>query len=111
MFLRVISGKLKPGTWVEFEQAYEKATEDAGPVEGLCGRWLTRDLEDPDSGTTISLWTSEEAMRDYEASSLLKTKIQSKLDPFFTGQYRVSRSVVRRAEGDPAPEEWVGTDN
>jgi heme-degrading monooxygenase HmoA len=111
MFLRVISGKLRPGTWVEFERAYQSATSEAGAIEGLCGRWLTRDLDDPDSGTTISLWTSPEAMRTYEASDALKNIIQPKLTPYFTGQYRTSRSEVRRAEGDPSPQEWVGGDN
>jgi heme-degrading monooxygenase HmoA len=110
MFLRVIAGKLKPGTWEDYERAYVEATQGAGPIEGLCGRWLTRDLDDPDSGTTISLWASEAAMRAYESGDVLKNRIQPKLAPFFTGQYRTSRSAVRRAEGDPSPIEWVGGD-
>ncbi len=111
MLLRVISGRLKAGTWEDFERAYLSAMEDAGAVEGLCGRWLTRDLDDPDAGTTISLWSTAEAMKKYEASDLLKNKIQPRLTPFFTGDYRTSRSAVRHAEGDPAPAEWVGGDN
>ncbi len=111
MFLRVISGRLKAGTWVEFERAYLGAMSDAGSIEGLCGRWLTRDLDDPDAGVTISLWVSIEAMRKYEASDVLKNKIQPRLTPFFTGDYRTSRSAVRFAEGDPSPQEWVGGDN
>ncbi len=111
MILRVISGRLKPGSWSDYERAYREATHAAGPVKGLCGRWLTHDLDDPDAGTTISLWTDEKAMRAYEASDLLKNVIQAKLTPFFTGEYRTSRSQVRFAEGDPSPSEWVGSDN
>lgn len=111
MYLRVIRGKLKPGTWEDFEKSYLAVMEEVGPVEGLCGRWLTRDLDDPDSGTTISLWASAEAMQAYEASDLLKTRINPRLAPYFSGQYQTARSHVRFAQGDPAPEEWVGTDN
>lgn len=111
MFLRVIQGRLKPGTWDAFEKAYLEATAKAGSVPGLCGRWLTRDIDNPDSGTTISLWASEEALAAYEASDALKNTIQPKLTPFFSGDYRTSRSTVRYAEGDPSPQEWVGGDN
>ena len=111
MFLRVIRGKLKSGKWDEYERAYLAAVEAAGPVEGLCGRWLTRDIDDPDCGTTISLWASVEAMQAYEKSDLLKNKIQARLTPYFSGQYETARSRVRFAEGDPSPDEWFGTDN
>lgn len=111
MYLRVIQGRLKPGTWDAFEHAYLEATRKAGAIEGLCGRWLTRDLDNADSGTTISLWASEEAMTAYEASDVLKKTIQPMLTPFFSGDYRTSRSIVRYAEGDPAPMEWVGGDS
>lgn len=107
MFLRIVRGKLKPGAWSEFESAYEKAVSGAGPVEGLCGRWLVQDVNDPDSGSTISLWATEEALRAYEQSDLLKARITAKLAPFFAGQYDVRVCRVRRAEGDPAPDNWL----
>ncbi len=111
MFLRIIHGKLKPGSWIDFERAYSDAIEKAGPIAGLCGRWLTRDLDDPDAGTTISLWASEAAMDAYEKSDLLKNGITARLAPFFSGEYRTTKSQVRFATGDPAPGDWVGTDN
>ena len=111
MFLRIIHGRLKPGTWNEFERAYKEATTNAGAVKGLCGRWLTRDLDNPDAGTTISLWATQGDMEEYERSDLLRTRIQSKLTPFFSGDYRTTKSHVRFAEGDPAPSEWVGAEN
>ena len=76
-------------------------------MEGLCGRWLVQDVDDPDSGSTISLWANEEALRAYERSDVLKTQITAKLAPFFSGQYDVRISRVRFAEGDPAPNEWL----
>jgi heme-degrading monooxygenase HmoA len=107
MLLRIIRGKLKPGTWDAFERAYQAAISNAGPVEGLCGRWLVQDLDDPDSGSTISLWTTEEALRAYESSDLLKNAITAKLAPFFSGQYETRKCRVRFAAGAPAPDEWA----
>ena len=107
MLLRIIRGKLKPGTWSQFETAYQKAIAETGPVEGLCGRWLVQDVDDPDSGSTISLWATEETLRAYERSDVLKVKIAAKLAPFFFGQYDTRVSRVRFAEGDPAPSEWL----
>jgi len=108
MLLRIIRGKVKPGTWSDFERAYQAAISKAGPVEGLCGRWLVQDLDDPDSGSTISLWTTEEALKAYENSDLLKNMITARLAPFFSGQYETSKCRVRFAEGEPAPNEWLG---
>ena len=38
MLLRIIRGKLNPGTWDEFERAYKAAISNTGPVDGLRGR-------------------------------------------------------------------------
>lgn len=109
MLLRIVRGKLKPGTWIAFETAYQEAISAAGPIEGLCGRWLVQDVDDSDSGSTISLWANAEALQAYEKSDVLKTRIAAKLAPFFSGQYDVRVSRVRFAEGDPAPNEWLGS--
>ena len=111
MFIRVISGKLRKDSWDEFQKAYLHATREAGPVEGLLGRWLTRDVDDPDAGTTVSLWATLDAMKAYERSDLLRDKINAHLAPFFIGDYRTTRSHVLFAEGDPAPQEWGGSDS
>lgn len=107
MLLRIVRGKLRPGSWAAFEAAYQSAISNAGPIEGLCGRWLVQDVDDPDSGSTISLWTNEDTLRAYEKSDVLKSKITAKLAPFFSGQYDVRVCRVRIAEGDPAPSEWL----
>lgn len=111
MFIRIINGRLKKDSWSEFQKAYLHAIGEAGPVEGLMGRWLTRDVDDPDAGTTISLWATKEAMEAYERSDLLREKINAQLAPFFVGDYRTTRSQVLFAEGDPSPDEWVGSDS
>ena len=107
MFLRIIRGKLKSGTWEAFERAYREAIASVGPIEGLRGRWLVQDTDNPDSGTTISLWATEQALRAYEESDLMKTVITSKLAPFFAGEYETRRCRLRFAEGAPPPDEWA----
>lgn len=109
MFLRIVRGKLKPGTWTAYEKAYKAAIKDAGPVKGLSGRWLVQDVNDADSGSTISLWDSITDLQAYEESSLHKEQINAKLAPFFAGDYDVRISRVCYAEGSPAPDEWLGT--
>ncbi len=107
MLLRIIRGKLKPKTWDAFELAYKTAIANAGPIEGLRGRWLVQDVDDPDSGSTISLWATEEALRAYESSDLLKNAITANLAPFFSGDYETRICRLRFAEGSPPPDEWV----
>ena len=43
MMLRIIHGKLKPGTWDSYERAYKDVMAKAGKIAGLRGRcWDTR---------------------------------------------------------------------
>jgi hypothetical protein len=68
---------------------------------------LVQDVDDPDAGSTISLWATEQALRNYESSDLLKSAITAKLAHFFSGQYETRICRVRFAAGTPAPDEWV----
>ena len=61
-------------------------------------RWLTRDVENPDAGYSISLWEDEAAMRAYESSNLLKNTILPKLTPFFSGDYTTTHCDMRFRE-------------
>jgi heme-degrading monooxygenase HmoA len=98
MLMRIIHGKLKPGSWNDFEAAYKETVVKAGAIPGLRARWLAHDVEDPDWGYTISLWEDEEALRKYEASPLLRESFLPKLKPFFSGDYSTAHCEVRVAE-------------
>ena len=50
MMLRIIHGKLKPGTWDSYERAYKEAVAKAGKIPGLKGRWLAHADDDPMPG-------------------------------------------------------------
>jgi heme-degrading monooxygenase HmoA len=98
MMLRIIHGKLKPGTWESYESAYKEVTAKAGKISGLKGRWLAHAVDDPDAGYTMSLWADEAAMRAYENSEVLQQTILPHLKPFFSGDYTTTRCEVRFAE-------------
>ena len=98
MMLRIIHGKLKPGTWDSYERAYKDVMTKAGKIPGLRGRWLAHAVDDPDAGYTMSLWENEAAMRSYENGEILQTTILSRLNPFFSGDYTTTRCEVRFAE-------------
>ena len=72
MMLRIIHGKLKPGTWDSYERAYKDVMAKAGKIPGLRGRWLAHASDDADAGYTMSLWENEAAMRAYESSDILQ---------------------------------------
>ena len=66
MFARVAWGKVKPGTWDEYEQIYHDeilpATRD---IKGLHLRELLRGADDPDEGISLTLWESREDLDAY----------------------------------------------
>ena len=77
MMLRIIHGKLNPGTWDSYEQAYKDVIVKAGKISGLRGRWLAHAVDDPDAGYTLSLRENEAAMRTSRVlgwTSGIKTK-------------------------------------
>jgi len=97
MIMRITWGKLRVGTWQEFEQAY-RATVAGKPVPGLRGRWLAQDVHDPNGGFAVSLWETLDAMQAYEQSAVFKQEIQPTLQPFFAGEYTTYRCDVKYDE-------------
>ena len=98
MMLRIIHGRLKPGTWESYERAYRDVVAAAGKIPGLKGRWLAHAVDDPDAGYTMSLWENEAAMSAYENGEVLQKTILPRLKPFFSGEYTTTRCEVRLAE-------------
>ena len=94
MIMRITWGKLRAGSWQEYEQAY-RATVAGKEVPGLRGRWLAQDVNDPDGGFAVSVCESLDAMHDYEQSAVFKQDIQPKLQPFFVGEYTTYRCDVK----------------
>ncbi len=98
MQMRIVRGRVRPGTWSEYEQAYKAVIKEIGSVPGLKARWLVRDESERDSGFSVSVWDDARALREYERGGLLKDTIAQALKPFFVGDFTVSHCEVVHAE-------------
>src|SRR5215813_1873173 len=75
MIMRMTWGKLRAGSWQEYEQAY-RATVTGTEVPGLRGRWLAQDVHDPDGGFAVSLWESLEP--DFDTNRYILTGVRGR---------------------------------
>ena len=97
MMMRLTWGKLRSGTWSDFEQAYH-TTVVGRDIKGLRGRWLAQDINDSDGGFAVSLWESEEDMQAYEQSDFYQQKALPALQPYFAGEYTTYRCEVKYSQ-------------
>jgi heme-degrading monooxygenase HmoA len=95
MFMRITWGKLKPGAWNGYEAAYKKVMPKTLEVPGIRGRWLIRDLDEPDAGYSVAMFDSEHDMRAFTENAEIRTAIREALDPFHTGEYTTKHCEVR----------------
>ena len=96
MIMRITWGKLRPGSWNEFEKAYRATVAARGSkVKGLRGRWLLQDSADKDTGFSVSLWENATDLEAYERSDLYLRQFVPALQPFFAGEYKTYRSDVK----------------
>src|SRR5262245_41032521 len=96
MMMRMTWGKLRPGSWSEFEKTYRATVAERGhDVRGLRGRWLLQDAEDSNTGFAVSLWDSAADMQAYEQSDLYRREFAPALQPFFVGDYKTYRCEVK----------------
>jgi len=99
MIMRITWGKLHPGTWSEYEQAYNATVvAKSTNMKGLRGRWLAQDVQDHDAGYAVSLWDSLEDMKAYEQSDFFKQEILAPLQPFFVGDFKTTYCEVKRSQ-------------
>lgn len=94
-FMRVIGGRVKPGCWESYEQAYLEHVTLRTPMHGLKGRWVIRSQSDPDVGYAISLWETLAEMEAFERSDSLKREILPHLLPFLTQEFVARHCEVR----------------
>jgi len=96
MIMRITWGKLRAGSWNEFEKAYNATVAAKGrTLKGLRGRWLLQDAQDKDTGFAVSLWDSQADMEAYEQSTLYRQGFAPALQPFFVGDYKTYRCNVK----------------
>jgi heme-degrading monooxygenase HmoA len=93
MFIRISWGRVEPGKWDEYEAAFREGVAAAGRVDGLRGRIFSRDIDDPDTGYSVSLWDTAEAMDEYE-SGAAEREILPRIQPYFGGAFVTNRLEV-----------------
>ena len=94
MVIRITWGKLRAGTWSDFERTYRENVIDGKTVKGLRGRLLVQDSGDKDTGFAMSLWENLADMEAYEKSKLYE-ELMAKFQPFFVGEYKTHRCEVK----------------
>jgi heme-degrading monooxygenase HmoA len=96
MIMRMTWGKLRPGSWDNFEKTYRATVAAKGQeIKGLKGRWLLQDSQDKDTGFAVSLWENMADMQAYEQSDVYQKEFLPALQPFFVGDYKTYRTEVK----------------
>jgi heme-degrading monooxygenase HmoA len=100
MVIRITWGKLRAGTWSEFERTYRENVIDGKSIKGLRGRMLVQDSGDKDTGFAMSLWDNLADIESYEQSELFK-ELTALFQPFFVGEYKTYRCEVKHTDMIP----------
>jgi heme-degrading monooxygenase HmoA len=67
MFARVAWGKVKLGSWDEYERTYrEEILPASRGVRGLHFREMLQGTDGPNEGISLTLWESREDLDEYE---------------------------------------------
>ena len=95
MLARVAWGKVKPGTWQEYEQVYHDAIlPETRSVKGLVFRELLQGVDDPNEGISLTLWESREDLDAYEQSGLYQGLVE-RARAFYVGEFWVKHFDVK----------------
>jgi len=94
MYIRMVWGKLRPGTWQDYEHHYrEKVADSNNGVKGLQERQLLRSTEDPDEGISVSIWDSLEDLLEYERGDF-RQQLAKEVEHLYRGEYWVKHFEV-----------------
>ena len=98
MFARVAWGKVKPGSWEDYERLYREELVPASQnVKGLRFRELLRGTDDPNEGISLSLWESSADLEAYEQSDVYR-QFNDRVRAFYAGEYWIKHFDVRLDE-------------
>ena len=107
MYARIMSGRILPGKWDEFEAVYRRVIAARGPIPGLLTQWLSRGDGDPDACFGVSIWETKAALDSYVASAA-HAALTGPLAPYFAGPFsavhsdirHIDRNLAAQAKGD-----------
>ncbi len=94
MFIRMVWGKLRPGSWEEYERHYhERLAGSTGNIQGLKERQLLRSTEDPDEGISVSIWDTLDDLRAYETGEF-RQGVAREVEHLYRGEYWVKHFEI-----------------
>lgn len=89
MVARVLSCKVKPGMWDEYERYYnEKVVPPTQKMKGFRERRLLRSIDNPEEGVSISVWETREDLENY-VRSIERQTIVREAEKLFAGGYSI----------------------
>lgn len=96
MFVRITNVHVPDGGWSAYEIAAQRLTLEGSPhAQGRLATWLIRSIDDTNSGISIQVWDSMEALKHYEESDWFLTRLVPALELLVAGEYPVTRGEVR----------------
>ena len=103
MYVRMVWGRLRLGTWDEYERYYnEHIDRVTREMPGFRGRQLLRSTENPDEGTSVTLWDTLEDIRNYDGSPQHQQAARE-VEHLYTGEYSVRQYEIRSSFMDSEP--------
>ena len=94
MFVRMVWGKLRPGSWEEYQHHYStRVASNAPTIKGLRQRQLLRSTEDPDEGISLSEWDTLEDLLAYERGEF-RGSLAKEVEHLYRGEYWVKHFEV-----------------
>lgn len=97
MFVRMVWGKLRPGSWEEYERHYHERLVNGTKVKGLKERQLLRSTQDPDEGISLSVWDTLDDLRNYETSEF-RQNVAREVEHLYRGEYWVKHFEVTSSD-------------
>ena len=96
MFVRITNVHVSEGGWAAYETAAQRLTLEGGPhATGRIATWLIRSAEEDDTGISIQVWDSIEALKLYEQTDWFRTRMLPALEMLVVGEFPVMRGEVR----------------
>jgi len=93
MIVRIYWGRIVPGSLPSIEEVYRHY--DAASTPGMRARFVSQDLNDPDSIYVVTIWDDLASVDRWVASDDYKMRITRALKPFIVGGQSLSLSEVR----------------
>jgi heme-degrading monooxygenase HmoA len=93
MIVRIYWGRIVPGSLPDIEQVYRRY--DAASAPGMRARFVSQDVNDPESIYVITVWDDVQSIERWVASDDYKVRISGALKPFIVGARSLSLSEVR----------------